>query len=260
MALSVGVGAPRPPLLQRVTPRQWFWIDVGLALLFFLVGLVTILGQGRHGGVFRNVGLHHPHSVALFMALCLASLPLPARRYYPLPVLVVVTCALAAVVVIGQNIADTPIVALPVYIVAARYERRVSLVALCAVGLAFLVALGIGEILRYASSSVMTDQIWSNVIVAVAAWFVGDSVRLPARLRRRVVAPGRRTATSGTGIGPALGRRGASSDSARAARHCGPQPQCDRDPIWRWRPRIGHATGGGAESSGRSGIDQSLGA
>ena len=126
---------------------------------------------------FRNVGLHHPHSVALFVALCLASLSLPARRHYPLPVLVAVTCALAAVVVIGQNIADTPIVALPVYTVAARYERRVSVVALCAVGLAFLVALGIGEALRYAASSVMTDQVSSNVIVAVAAWFVGDSVR-----------------------------------------------------------------------------------
>ena len=60
--------------------------------------------------------------------------------------LVVVTCALAAVVVIGQNAADTPIIALPVYTVAARYERRISLVALCAVVLAFLAALGIGEI------------------------------------------------------------------------------------------------------------------
>src|SRR3984957_21171578 len=124
MESSAGVGAPRPPLLQRVTQRQWFWLDVVVALLFFLVGLVTILGQGRHGGVLRNEGLHHPHSVALFLALCLATLPLPARRRYPLPVLVVVTCALGAVVVIGQNIADTPIVAFPIYAVAARYERR----------------------------------------------------------------------------------------------------------------------------------------
>jgi signal transduction histidine kinase len=164
-------------LLQRVTPRQWFSIDVVVSLLFFLVGLVTILGQGGHGGGFRNAGLHHPHGVALFLALCLATLPLPARRYYPLPVLVVVTCALAAVVVIGQNIADTPIVALPVFTVAQQYERRVSVVALSGVGLAFLAALGIGEVLRYAASSVMTDQVTSNVIVAVAAWFVGDSVR-----------------------------------------------------------------------------------
>jgi signal transduction histidine kinase len=177
MESSAGVGAPRPPLLQRVTPRQWFSIDVVIALLFFLVGLVTILGQGRHGGVLRTVGLHHPHGVALFVALCLASLPLPARRHYPLPVLVVVTCALAVVVVIGQNIAATPIVALPVYTVAARYERRVSVVALCAVGLIFLIALGIGEVLHYTSTSVMSDQISSDVIVAVAAWFVGDSVR-----------------------------------------------------------------------------------
>ena len=164
-------------MLQRVTPRQWFAIDVAVALLFFLVGLVTILGQGRHGGAFRNNGLDDPHSVALFVALCVASLSLPARRYYPLPVLVVVTCALAAVAVIGQNVAAAPIVALPVYTVAARYERRVSVVALCAVGLIFLVALGIGEILHYASTSVMSDQVSTNVIVAVAAWFVGDSVR-----------------------------------------------------------------------------------
>jgi len=177
VASPPGIGAPRPPLLQRVTSRQWFSIDVGLALLFFLVGLVTILGQGRHGGAFRNNGLNDPHRVALFVALCVASLSLPARRYYPLPVLAVVTCALAAVVVTGQNIAETPIIALPVYIVATQYERRGSLFALGVVVVAFLIALGIGEALGYASSSVIADQVWSNVIVAVAAWFVGDSVR-----------------------------------------------------------------------------------
>jgi signal transduction histidine kinase len=177
VASPSSVGAPRPPLLQRITPRQWFSIDVVLAILFFLVGLVTLLGQGRHGGAFRNVGLSHPHSVDLFLALCVASLSLPARRSYPLPVLAIVTGALAVVVITGQNIADTPIVALPVYIVAAQYGRRVSIVALCAVGLAFLAALWVGELLHYAATPVMTDQIWSNVIVAVAAWFIGDSVR-----------------------------------------------------------------------------------
>jgi signal transduction histidine kinase len=138
---------------------------------------VAILGQGRHGGLLRNTALHQPHGVALLVALCLASFPLSARRRYPLPVLAVVTCALAAVVVIGQNIAATPIVALPIYTVAARYERRISVVALCAVVLAFLAALGIGEIFHYAASTAMTDQVSSNVIVAVAAWFVGDSAR-----------------------------------------------------------------------------------
>jgi signal transduction histidine kinase len=177
MASPQGIGVPRPPLLQRVTPRQWFAFDICLSLLFFLAGLVTILGQGRRGGLVRDAALHQPHGVALFIALCLATLPLPARRHYPLAVLAVVTCALAAVVVIGQNISDTPIVAFPVFTVAARYERRISIVALCAVGLAFLAALGVGEILRYATSPVMTDQVSSNVVVAVAAWFVGDSVR-----------------------------------------------------------------------------------
>jgi signal transduction histidine kinase len=177
MASPAGIITPRPPLLQRITPRQWFWIDVGLSVLFFLGGLVTILGQGRHAGLSRNFPLNHPHAVVLLVALCLATFPLAIRRDRPLPVLFIITCGLAMVVVIGQNSADTPIVALPVYTVAARYERRVSVIALCAVGLAFLAALGIGEILRYASSTAMADQVSSNVVVAVAAWFVGDSVR-----------------------------------------------------------------------------------
>ena len=176
MASPAGIITPRPPLLQRITPRQWFWIDVALSLLFFLGGLVAILGQGKNAGL-RNVSLNHPHAVALFVALCLSTFPLALRRYRPLPVLIVVTCGLAMVVVIGQNIADTPIVALPVYMVAARYERRLSAIALFGVGLAFVVALGIGEVLRYASGAAMADQMTSNVIVAVAAWFVGDSVR-----------------------------------------------------------------------------------
>jgi signal transduction histidine kinase len=177
MSSPAGIVTPRPPMLQRIAPRQWLWIDVGLSVLFFLGGLVTILGQGKNAGSLRNFSFNHPHAVALLVALCLATFPLPFRRYYPLPVLIVVTGALAIVVVIGQNIADTPIVALPVYVVAAHYERRVSIRALCAVGLAFLAALGIGEALGYASGAAMADKVTSNVIVAVAAWFVGDSVR-----------------------------------------------------------------------------------
>src|ERR1700722_9324911 len=126
MASSAGVVTPRPPLLQRITPRQWFSINVGIALLFFLVGLVTLMGHGSTPGVSRSFGLNRPHAVPLFVALCLATFPLPFQRYRPFAVLVIVTCALSIVVVIGQNIADTPIVALPVYMVAARYERRVS--------------------------------------------------------------------------------------------------------------------------------------
>jgi signal transduction histidine kinase len=177
MASSAGIGPPRPPFLQRVTSRQWLAIDIVISLLFFLVGLLSIAARHRDGGLLRNVALYHPHDVALFIALCLAALPLPARRYYPLPVLAIITFALAAVVVIGQNIADTPIVALPMYTVAARYERRISLVALGAVGLAFAAAFGIGEAVGYASGAAMTDQVTSNLFVAVAAWFVGDSVR-----------------------------------------------------------------------------------
>src|SRR5450432_3658338 len=122
MASPAGIVTPRPPLLQRVTPRQWFWIDVCLSVLFFLGGLVTILGQGRKAGLLRDFPLNHPHSVALLVALCLATLPLALRRDHPIPVLFVVTFGLAMVVVIGQNSADTPILALPLYTVAAQYE------------------------------------------------------------------------------------------------------------------------------------------
>jgi signal transduction histidine kinase len=165
MSFQTGISNPRPPLLQRITPRQWFLTDIGLSALF-LVGSFTSLFVGNHGK-------DRPHHVVLLAAaLCVVTLPLALRRRYPIPVLVVVTGGLAAAFVLGQTFAGVPVVALALYIVATHYERRTSVIALCIVEGVLLAAFGIAAIVHATDGS---DT--SNIIVAGAAWFVGDSVR-----------------------------------------------------------------------------------
>jgi signal transduction histidine kinase len=165
MSFHTGISIPRPPLLQRITPRQWFLTDVGLSALFLAGGFVSLF-VGHHGK-------DHPHHVALLAAaLCVATLPIALRRRYPIPVLVVVTGALAAAVVLGQDFAGVPAVALALYIVATQYERRTSVIALCIVEGVLLASLGIAAIVHATDGN---DTF--NIILAGATWFVGDSVR-----------------------------------------------------------------------------------
>jgi signal transduction histidine kinase len=165
MALHTGVPDPHPPLLQRISPRQWFAIDVGFSVLFFLGGAAGIF-VGNHA-------LKHPHHAALVViALCFATFPIALRRRFPLPVLIVVTGALAVATVLGQGFAPQPVVALPLYMVAVGYERRVSAIALCAVEAVLLGSLGIAVILRPTGGDVTF-----SILLAGATWFVGDSIR-----------------------------------------------------------------------------------
>lgn len=165
MALPIGAPDPRPPFLQRVTPRQWLAIDLGLSVLFFLGGLASLL--------VHDHGNPHPQHVELLaLALCFATFPIAVRRRYPIPVLIVVTGALAMATMLGQSLAGLPVVALPLYIVATHYNRRTSFLALCAVELALLSSLGIAALLRPTRGDVTF-----SMFLAGATWFVGDSVR-----------------------------------------------------------------------------------
>jgi signal transduction histidine kinase len=146
--------------------------DVGLSALFF-VGSYTSLFVGNHGKA------HPHHAVLLAAALCAATLPLALRRRYPVPVLAVVTGGLAAAFVLGQNFAGIPVVALTLYIVATHYERRTSVLAVCMVEGVLVASLGIAALVH---ATDVNDT--SNIVVAGAAWFVGDSVRV----RRAYVA------------------------------------------------------------------------
>jgi signal transduction histidine kinase len=172
MALPTGNIAPRPPFLQRITPNQWISIDVGLSGLIFLGGLSSLIVD-EHSTT-------PPHHIALLViALCFATFPIAIRRKYPFPVLIVVTSALVMATLLGQGFAGAPVVALPLYIVATDYERRVSVIALGAVGVALLASLGIESLLKPTGANVTLNlnDVTSNIIVAGATWFVGDSVR-----------------------------------------------------------------------------------
>jgi signal transduction histidine kinase len=87
-------------------------------------------------------------------------------------VLVTVVAALAASTMLGQGFVGVPMVALPLYSVAARYERRTSLVTLLGVELIFLASLGVASL-----QGPVGGGSSFNVVVAGASWIVGDSVR-----------------------------------------------------------------------------------
>jgi len=93
-------------------------IDVGLCGLFFLGGLAIITVDRGHKGL--------PHHFAwLLVTLCLAR-SIALRRLYPMPVLLIVTAALAASTMLGQGSSVLPMVALPLYSVVVRFDRRTS--------------------------------------------------------------------------------------------------------------------------------------
>jgi signal transduction histidine kinase len=145
-------------------------LDAGLSVVLLLSGFAAI-HFAQPGGKLPQ------HFVLLVTALCLITFPLALRRKYTLLVLIVVTGGLLIVTMLGQGFAGTPIVALPLYTMATQRERQDSLVALCAVGVAFLVSLGIAALVISTGGSVTTSDVTTNIIVAAAAWFVGDSVR-----------------------------------------------------------------------------------
>jgi signal transduction histidine kinase len=166
MALPAEIATPRPPFLHRVSARQWFSIDVVIAALLFAGGLTGLLSNK-----------HLPdHFALLVIALCLATLPLPFRRKYPLLVLVVVSTGLVIGALLRQDLASTPIVALALYPVATQRPRRDSLLMATGAILAFAIALGIVS-LGTSSGSTAFYVATDNILAIAVAWFIGDSVR-----------------------------------------------------------------------------------
>jgi signal transduction histidine kinase len=161
---------PRPPFLHRVSARQWRSLSVALSVLLLVSGLSSILTIGHNA--------RHPHNTALLIAaLCLAVVALPFRQRHPVGTLVVVAAAVVTGTFLGQGLAGTPIVALPIYSVATLRGRRSSMVAALVVGAAFLAALGIAALIKPAGSSITSIDATDNLIAVAVAWFLGDSVR-----------------------------------------------------------------------------------
>jgi signal transduction histidine kinase len=161
-------GDLRPPLLHRITPRQLQIVDYVIAA-FIIFGTVIHVRQGRFV-LSEDVAPFTGLSIAMAIAL---------RRRYPMSALIVLTCATAVVIVTGQNFFAEPMIAFPVYQVASNYERRRSLSALMGVCAVVLVSMLIS--VDYGTTSGVGSL---AILASVAAWFVGDSVRV----RRTYVA------------------------------------------------------------------------
>jgi signal transduction histidine kinase len=159
---------PRPPFLHRVSRRQWVVVDVAVAALLFLGGLSSLIWNGHR---------LPDHFALLVLALCLATIPLPFRRQYPVPALVLVTAGLVLGTLLGQGLAGTPVLALTLYTVASQCDRRASLLAAGLTTVAFLAAVGIAHLGTWSDGNVAWYDATDNIIAVAIAWVLGDSVR-----------------------------------------------------------------------------------
>ncbi len=155
---------------------------------YVIAALIVVLSvaRGRHTAIIQT---HIGHGVgpglvtnnpAVVISIGVASgVAIALRRRYPMSGLALLTAATAVAVVTGKSFFAEPFLVFPVYQVASRYERRRSLGALIGVCAVVLVAMLISVDYR------TTNGVGSLAILAsVAAWFVGDSVRV----RRTYVA------------------------------------------------------------------------
>jgi signal transduction histidine kinase len=156
--------APRPPLAYRLTGRQWLAIDCAVAavaagLTLFSVGL-----------------LHDPHyhlPTAVTAAFAVGVTPVAVRRFWPVPVLVVVTGVGCVLTALGRApiLVDLTL-GMAAYTAAVRCRRAVAIALLVLTELAFG-----GVFLTAASYSRSQTDAVRGLLVAGALWFVGGSVR-----------------------------------------------------------------------------------
>ena len=163
--------APRPPLLHRIGERRWQRID------FVLVGLLVVASLPKVVSMAQSKDLF----AALLLLLVWASVAaaVAVRRRSPELALALVIGAAGLGVQDGSVVLADALVALPMYSLAATRARRISLVSL-ALAAGLLAAFGVVTTLHHHPANAPL-----GVLVAVAAWFVGDSVRV-----RRVYVAG----------------------------------------------------------------------
>ncbi|MCU1494376.1 MAG: desK9 [Acidimicrobiaceae bacterium] len=159
----------RPPLIQRVASQHLQAIDLAVAVILLLATLPHLFGSA-------SASQTGPGDAILAFG---AALPIAIRRRAPIVALSTATIALSIASAIGQSFAPDPLIALPLYQVASERHRRESLPALVIVGAALLVGAAIG-----ATTHPREGEASFSVLVAIAAWFVGDS----ARVRRAYTA------------------------------------------------------------------------
>ena len=170
-ARNVAAG-PRPPLADRLTLAQWLALDAVAAVIVALWVVFDL--RLRHGFRFEV-------PQAWFGALGAAvTFPVAVRRVWPIPVLAVVTTAVATLTALGRADLDMDIMlGMAIYTVAVTSRRPVAVAAL--VGTEAVLICGL--IAASAGAHGPADKVHS-LLTAGALWFVGDSVRE----RRRYLA------------------------------------------------------------------------
>jgi signal transduction histidine kinase len=162
---------PRPPLADRVTPAQRQVLDVAAAVIVALWMVLDL--RLRHG--FR-IEVPPLWLGALGAA---ATLPVAVRRQWPVPVLAVVTTAVAVLTAIGRAQLDLDLMlAMAAYTVAVTGRRPVAVAALAGTETVLITGL-----IAAAAGTGGPVETAHSVLTAGALWFVGDSVRERRRYR-----------------------------------------------------------------------------
>jgi signal transduction histidine kinase len=170
-------GLPRQPFLERITARQWVIVDVAIAGISLAVGTVALF-------VIPNAA--HPLSASrwvLWPLVAAATIPIAFRRRWPEASLLCICGAVTATTMLGESLAPVPVLALPLYSVIQKYTRRQSLIILAAV-----VAIAIAAFIVAAVLRPIQDDVTFNLVLAIATWFVGDSVRTRRAYQAGLVA------------------------------------------------------------------------
>jgi signal transduction histidine kinase len=152
--------SPRPPLLHRATARQLQFIDLGIAVLFIVVGT-----RSAQGVVGASAG-------PMVVEALLGGLAVALRRRAPFISLNLVIIAIVIGTVTTGNPPAAPLIAFPLYQLASVHERRLSIPALVLAVVCFLGASAVHSVTIHQRSLGSVA-----LLVAVASWFVGDSVR-----------------------------------------------------------------------------------
>jgi len=182
---------PRPPLTYRITPREWLAVDVVAAVVTMAVMM------------FGLRVLHAPRfavpTPGVAVATTLATLPVAVRRLWPVPVLAVVTVAVAYLTAMGRApLTSDLMLGMAIYMPAVRLPRTAAVATLLVVE-----ATTLGGLLTAAATAHAQNVMLHSMLAAAAMWFVGVGVRE----RRRY----------GAGVAEQAARR--QRDEAERARH-----------------------------------------
>ena len=165
------------PWLERISPLQWVGFDIAVAA-FFTAGFATHFFLLPHAHPIEVTGTNRVVLGSLFV---LAAVPIAWRRVSPLSAMVLIGGATVATTILGHSLAPAPLLAFPLYTIATTRPRRESLVTLIVLEGAVLVALAVAAYFHRAQGDVTF-----NLLLALATWFIGDSIRTRREFRRAI--------------------------------------------------------------------------